>query len=157
MTAIFEAETSKRICRSWRAWSPPWWKQARRCHCRSDLTELKLAKLPTPACFQANPASCERLIRNVNADCVRNLFGKHTPDACPRRRAAAAKVNGRKVVLVACSSRRACQLLAIVHDTKRIHFEGISNQKPGSKVMSLLCSVPWIQLSVTKDRSVSFL
>lgn len=35
---------------------------------------------------------------NVNAACVRNLFWR-TPDAPPGRKAAAAEVNGRKVVL----------------------------------------------------------
>jgi len=69
-----------------------------------------LAKLPTPTWFQTNPASCERLIGNVNADCVRNVFGKHTPDdAPPGRRAAAVEVSGRKVVPVVCSSRYAHQ------------------------------------------------
>ena len=73
------------------------------------MTEVMLAELPIPASFQTNLASCERLIGNVNADCVKNRFGKHTPGAPPGRRAAAAEVNGRKVVLAACSSRRAHQ------------------------------------------------
>jgi len=37
-------------------------------------------------------------------------------------------------------------------DMEKLHFKGISYQKPGSKVISQLISVPWIQLLVTKDR-----
>lgn len=48
--------------------------------------------------FQTKPGFSERLMGNVNAACVRNLFWK-TPDAPLGRKAAVGEVNGRKVVL----------------------------------------------------------
>lgn len=113
MRANFEAETSKQSCGSWRARSSSW-RKARWCYCSCDLTEVMAAELPTLTWFQTNLASCERVIGNVNVDCMRNYFGKHTPDAPPRRRVAAAELKGRKVVLPVCSSRCACQQLVII-------------------------------------------
>lgn len=90
---------------------------------------------------------------NVNAACVRNLFWR-TPDASPGRKAAAAEVNGRKVVLrlKMCPSAKLPSFGAV----EKLHFKDISNQKPGSKVTSQLFSVHHIQLLVTKDRLGSF-
>lgn len=55
-----------------------------------------------------------------------------------------------------CGSRCARQQLPSFGAMEKLHFKDISNQKPGSKVISQLFSVHHIQLLVTKDRLGSF-